>query len=352
MKRRFPSSAFIVALLAAGQCLSGMAAAQTQEYKEHTVVKGDTLWGISSQEITDPFLWPKVWKENPEIRNPDLIYPGQRVRIPLHLLQKEVAPRPVEKATEKAAAGDVPGAAVAGAVPGPAVATAPSKAPAQVARKVIPVEKKYLVEPDALMASGYIADVLPGKGRVIGAPTERSLFGKGDVAYIQTDVPAEAGDRFYVLRNLGKVRHPETREMLGYLIEITGIAEVVGREGEHTKARVETSFKEVMTGDMLGDYYELEEPFLTDDPRMLNIAGYIVATKQQRVINTQYDIVFIDRGRRDGVEIGDIIGTISRNKYEVPNGTIQVIATKERTATAVVRKVEKEVTVGDKIGSL
>ncbi|KAB2823485.1 MAG: hypothetical protein F9K51_07445 [Candidatus Dadabacteria bacterium] len=217
---------------------------------------------------------------------------------------------------------------------------------------MVPVERKYLVEQDVLMASGYISDVLPGKGRVIGAPTERSMFGKGDVAYIETDAPAKAGDRFYVLRNLGKVRHPETREMMGYLIEITGITEVVGKEGEHTKARMETSFSEVMTGDILGDYYEMEEPFVTDVPRTLNVGGYIVATKQRRVINTHYDIVFIDRGRRDGVEVGDIIGTISRSKYEIPNGTIQVIATKERTSTAVVRKIEKEVTVGDKIGSL
>jgi LysM domain len=66
-----------------------IAFAQTQEMKEHKVIKGDTLWGISKAELNDPFLWPKVWKENPGIENPNLIYPDQTIRIPLYLIQKE-----------------------------------------------------------------------------------------------------------------------------------------------------------------------------------------------------------------------------------------------------------------------
>ena len=67
--------------------VSSLSFSQTPEYKDYTVAKGDTLWDISNNELKDPFLWPKVWKENPEIKNPDLIYPGQKIRIPLYLLQ-------------------------------------------------------------------------------------------------------------------------------------------------------------------------------------------------------------------------------------------------------------------------
>ena len=72
--------------------VSSLSFSQTPEYKDYTVTKGDTLWDISENELKDPFLWPKVWKENPEIKNPDLIYPGQKIRIPLYLLQKEIKP--------------------------------------------------------------------------------------------------------------------------------------------------------------------------------------------------------------------------------------------------------------------
>lgn len=45
----------------------------------------DCLWNIAKKpEIyNDPFAWPKIWRANTDqIRNPDLIYPGQVLTIP------------------------------------------------------------------------------------------------------------------------------------------------------------------------------------------------------------------------------------------------------------------------------
>ena len=46
----------------------------------HIVVKGDTLWDIAKRYINDPFRYPELARLS-KIRNPDLIYPGDRVRI-------------------------------------------------------------------------------------------------------------------------------------------------------------------------------------------------------------------------------------------------------------------------------
>lgn len=46
----------------------------------HIVVKGDTLWDIAKRYIHDPFRYPELARLS-NIENPDLIYPGDRVRI-------------------------------------------------------------------------------------------------------------------------------------------------------------------------------------------------------------------------------------------------------------------------------
>lgn len=45
----------------------------------------DCLWNIAKKPdiYNDPFAWPKIWRANTDqIRNPDLIYPGQQLTIP------------------------------------------------------------------------------------------------------------------------------------------------------------------------------------------------------------------------------------------------------------------------------
>lgn len=50
---------------------------------KHIVVEGDTLWGISAKYSGSGFNWGHLFKINIQVCNPDLIYPGNELRIPV-----------------------------------------------------------------------------------------------------------------------------------------------------------------------------------------------------------------------------------------------------------------------------
>jgi nucleoid-associated protein YgaU len=52
-------------------------------FSRHTVVSGDTLFGIAENRYGDGNLWPRLFTANRDrINDPDLIQVGQRLRIP------------------------------------------------------------------------------------------------------------------------------------------------------------------------------------------------------------------------------------------------------------------------------
>lgn len=54
----------------------------SQEGRTHTVVKGDTLWGIAKKYYGNGAQYPKIVSANPSISNPDVIHAGQVFSIP------------------------------------------------------------------------------------------------------------------------------------------------------------------------------------------------------------------------------------------------------------------------------
>lgn len=64
--------------------------------KIYLVQPGDTLWGIAEKFYHNPREWEKIHSANPVVKNPNLIYPGEKLIIPFLTGQVEVV-TPSEK---------------------------------------------------------------------------------------------------------------------------------------------------------------------------------------------------------------------------------------------------------------
>lgn len=170
--KRF-SSALFLALAAFTTGVAQPALAQTQDASvtkgklelaenapdSYTVVKGDTLWGISGKFLKSPWRWPEIWKLNTDqIKNPHWIYPGQVI-----YLDRNGANGPTLSLTAPSALG--------GAFErlSPRVYSTPANAISTVPLQYI---QAFLVEP-------LVTDTLnpSDAGTVIALPEERVMVG-------------------------------------------------------------------------------------------------------------------------------------------------------------------------------
>ncbi len=54
-----------------------------------TIEKGDTLWDLCQEHLKNPLKWRELSKYN-DFTNPDLIYPGEKLRIPIAMARNVV----------------------------------------------------------------------------------------------------------------------------------------------------------------------------------------------------------------------------------------------------------------------
>jgi hypothetical protein len=312
----FMAGVFIIGLMAS-PLLAGEGG-----YEDYTIKKGDTLWDITGERLSDSFLWPKVWKENPGIKNPDLIYPGQKIRIPLYLMQKQVElPPPAAGVTE----------------------TGPSYEKIEISPR-----QPFVVKADLMAASGFISREVPSVGKVAATPTGRTIIGRDDIVYLSINDGGDpaAGSRFYTIRSYGEVKHPKTGETLGNLVEITGVVKVLGKEAGYLKATVDKSFTDIEVGENIDRYYPIESfPLLKG--KALDVHGTIVEARHLRLLNGMYDLVYIDRGTLDGVKPGGSFTILSEESPHRPIGKAHVISAGKTTAVAMVTTSEIEINRGD-----
>lgn len=336
------------------------AAPIAEENAVYVIRQGDTLWDISSALLKDPFLWPFIWKANPYIANPDLIYPGNKLAIPSLAPIERALQAPVEPEKKEAVA-DEPrtprhpeGIAGAGAVrPKPV----PEETAAEVSRLILPEEQPVpIIDKYSMLNAGFINLDMTDDVVLRAREASKAALSYDDIVYVRIHNPEQVniGDKYLIYVPLSRVKHPKTGESFGRLIKVLGILQITDKEmPEALTARITLSFDAIEKNNLLTPYQEPVLLYQPPEKRAKDITGYILEVTDRRSINAQTDIVYLDKGSLDGVDAGDrfivYAGQEDRGFPRKKIGEVQVILVKERTSTAVVRTSTDTMARGDSV---
>ncbi|MCF6301540.1 MAG: LysM peptidoglycan-binding domain-containing protein [Proteobacteria bacterium] len=296
----------------------------------YVVVKGDTLWDISSLFLKSPWLWPEIWHVNPQIENPHLIYPGDVISL-VYLDGKPQLVVNRDHPTVKL---------------GPKIRTIDHND----AIKTISLKD---IEPFLRRLRILSKDEIDAAPYVVAGEEGRSVITPPYSIYVRNLKNVKQGDRFAVVKptviyrevpenypwETSKSRRVESLkwvkssdytskavlarfwknyidrtywesvEILGYEVADTAIAEVtrVGT-GDVTTLTLKSATAEVMRGDLILPIDEFRfDLYFTPKPATLDDSNIrIVALNNALFGSGKRQIVAISKGSADGVTTGDV----------------------------------------------
>jgi hypothetical protein len=259
---------------------------RTDHPSRYIVQKGDSLWDISGRFLNEPWLWRGVWQANPQIDNPDLLFPGDEI-----LLSYKDA-RPIIRVRRRTRHGVTQLS--------PAVR---SENLATQAIPVIPIEAiaQFLARPRVVTeaeidAAPYILSV--GHESLIARP--------GSKIYVR-GVKGNKTTRYSVYRKGNPyINSANGKELLGY--EALHVADaVVDSFGDPVTLVLTRTFREVLVGDRLvevdkGESLQNYLPHPIGD----GINGQIISVVDGLSQIGQFHTVVLNLGVRDGLEPGHV----------------------------------------------
>jgi hypothetical protein len=337
----------------------------------HTVQRGDTLWDLSARYLNSPWYWPKVWSYNPEIGNPHWIYPGNVIRFrrampqqPGASPQAEPAQDPEEDAEAKREL--------------EWLSVADMEKPQHYGdRDDVTVGGPYRIgyQPRGSVRLRQISFVTPGQladsGTITGAFEDKLLLTVYDPISVsfREGVSVRPGATYMLYQTEGPVRHPVTGDLFGYKSRVLGAAKVIALEPGGARLEVTQAFEPIDRGTLVATWSEAVTPrAVRPRPNRSSMSGFIVATHQQILSAVgEHAVVFVDRGRTDGVEEGNLFTVVRagdpfrRDSMEhvregwnstLPTqdvGLLMVVDTQETASAALVVRSMRELHIGDRV---
>ncbi len=316
----------------------------------YTVVKGDTLWDISGAFLERPWLWPEIWRLNPQIDNPHLIYPGDRIALiwvdgqPRLVLERGVAGRTVKVTPSDTVSltAQIRSEPIESAIPAIRLDAIQSF-----------LVQNRVIEPQMLDAAPY----------VVQGESERLVLGAGDRLYVRGVLPDN--ESFNIVRKGKLYVDPQTAEVLGLEAIYIGLGQAVAQDDDVATMYMSTSREEAQIGDRILPTEErrVESTFFPS-PSPDGTTGQIISVFGGVSQVGQFDVVVVNRGEREGISVGNVMaiykrGAMARDRIanetiRLPSeraGLMMVFRTFEKLSYALVLVTERPLAVDDEVRS-
>jgi hypothetical protein len=300
---------------------------------QYTVVEGDTLWDIAGKFLEEPWMWPEVWQNNPQIDNPDLIYPGDVIELAY------VDGNPVLRLSR----GDAP----------PEIRTV--RLSPQIRREVI-------TGPIPAIPLGLISTYLKGDSvlskeafanapYILGTREGRRLLASGDEA-LARGTWTNGVALYDIVREGPAIADPDSKDSLGIQTTLVGTATLVRADFDQASVAISSNTQEIRPGDrLIPSRPDGLDARLLPTPPQFPVNAAIAAIQNGRHVAGVYDTVTLNVGANDGIAIGHLLtvqkpDTILDDQY-TPRGNWQKVKDYLRPGK------ETEVTFsGEKIASV
>jgi len=328
-----------------------------EENDVYSVVPGDTLWEICDVFFGDPETWPGLWSiNNDEITNPHYIYPDQLLR-----LQAGTDLRPPSLIVDNAGNTQFDDSYET-FVPRSEIFTTSTDCELHVPFSGAADGDLTLAAPTFISRSeveplGVIEQAVPGK----------TLLARGDIVYMRfrntSDV--DCGRVYSLYHHITEVRHPEVRSArLGHVYQVSAEVLVSDVGDKWVTGRIVQSYSELGRGELITDRVPVAGRVRTSQMSQV-VDGFVIdKAHEENLLIQRNQVIFIDRGRNDGVKSGSIFWVVRRGDglalkprdvdQSLPDqivGRLIVFSADEHVSTAVMTDQSLSVHVGDRITS-
>lgn len=195
-------------------------------------------------------------------------------------------------------------------------------------------------------------------GEIDSAIHEGVMLRTAETIYLKLDnINPIPGDEFSIYRYDGKVSHKKS-ERQGRKYTIVAQVKIIAKRDKNLwEAEIVDTVETVQRGDRVTSFTpKIDKIVKKFSPR--KIEGVIMATyHNDQVLPGFGDVVYIDRGRADGVELGDIFEvwgfkdrlTEQNITYDptYKNGEVTIISLTDNFATALISNARRDFRVGD-----